>query len=98
MTQHRLKFQATIPAHLTRSPQKALARVIEGAVEHLNSLAPRATRKSFTPMYEERVTPIGTVWDLLVIFSFDYPGPLPPDVSRLKQHHDITLQLRRNRA
>ncbi len=98
MSRHSLKFQVTIPAHLTRTPQQAMNKVIDGAVKHLNSLVPRATNKSFSPIYEERKTPLGIVWDLLVVFRFDLTGPLPPDVAKLKQHHDITMQLRRNQG
>ncbi len=98
MARHSLKFQCTIPAHLTRTPKQAMDKVINGAVAHLNSLVPGATNKSFHPLYEERKTKLGTVWDLLVVFKFDYAQALPPDVARLKQHADITLQLRRNQG
>ena len=98
MARHTLRFQTTIPAHLTRTPQKAMDKVINGAVQHLSSLVPGATHKNFAPIYEERVTKMGTVWDLLVVFTFDYAGALPPEVARLKQYADITLQLRRNKG
>jgi len=96
MSRHALKFQCTIPAHLTRTPQQAMAKVINGAVQHLNSLVPGATNKSFHPIYEPRKTKLGTVWDLLVVYRFDLTGPLPPDVAKLKTYADIKLQLRRN--
>ncbi len=98
MSRHTLKFQVTIPAHLTRTPQQAMNKVINGAVQHLSSLVPGATNKDFRPVYEERITKLGTVWDLLVVMRFDYAGPLPPEVSKLKLHHDISMQLRRNQG
>ncbi len=92
---HVLRFQTTIPAHLTRTPKQAMEKVISGAVRHLNSLVPAATNRSFHPVYEERTTKLGTVWDLLVVMKFDYKGPLPGDVAKLKLHHDINNNLKR---
>ncbi len=93
-----LRFQTSIPAYLTKSPQKALEKVVLGAVKHLNSLVPGAYDRSFEPRYEERQTKLGLLWDVLVVMKFRYKGPLPPDVEKLKTHHDITMQLRRNRG
>lgn len=98
MTRHVLRFQVTIPAHLTRTPQQALEKTIRGAVDHLNSMVPRATNRSFHPVYVERQTKLGLCWDLLVVMKFDHQGPLPPHVNMLKQHHEITMQLRRGQG
>ncbi len=95
---HFLRFQVTIPKHLTRTPQQVLEKTIKGAAEHLQSLVPKARNKRFIPQYEERKTKLGVVWDLLVVMEFEHAGPLPSYVSMLKQHHDITLQLRRGRG
>lgn len=98
MPRHVLKFQVTIPKHLTRKPEDVLKKTIAGACEHLASMVPHARNKDFSPIYEERKTKLGVVWDLLVVMSFEYQGPLPPHVLLLKNHHDITLQLRRGRG
>jgi hypothetical protein len=98
MSRHAIRFQCTVPAHLTRTPQVALEKTINAAVEHLNSLVPGATNRSFHPVYEERKTKLGTVWDLLVVMKFDFKGPLPPGIAALKTHAELMQQLRRNKG
>lgn len=83
---------------MTRSPQQALAKVIDGACRHLYSLVPKAYDRSFSPVYEQRKTKLGLVTDLLVVFKFRHRGPLPPDVAKLKLHHEIVTQLRKNKG
>jgi len=98
MPKHCLKFQCTIPAHATRTPQQALEKVTRGAAEHLLSLVPGAFNREVKRFYEERQTKLGTVWDVLVQLFFDYKGPLPAHVNNLKTHHEITTQLRRGKG
>lgn len=95
---HYLRWQGTIPKSLTRNPEQQLRKVVEGAAEHLNSLVPGAKNRDFRPVYEERTTKLGVVLDVLVVMSFDYPGPLPPHVQNLKQYAEIQQQLRRGKG
>lgn len=95
---HALRWQCSIPASLTRTPQQVLEKTIDKAAEHLASLVPAATERSFHPVYEERQTKMGTMLDLLVVFRFTLKGPLPPKVARLKQHAEINQQLRRGKG
>ncbi len=98
MSWHYLKFQVTIPAHLTRTPRQAMEKVITGAVKHLNSMVPQAYDREFKPMYVDRKTKLGVVWDLLVVMKFRHRGPLPPAVAPLVTHHKILTNLLRNAA
>lgn len=98
MPKHALRFQCTIPAHATRTPQQALEKVTKGAAEHLMSMVPLAFNRKIDRTYEERKTKLGLVWDVLVVFQFDHKGPLPSHVGNLKQHHEITTQLRRGKG
>lgn len=98
MPQHCLRFQCTIPAHATRTPQQALEKVTRGAAEHLRSLVPSAHNCEVKRMYEERKTKLGMVWDVLVVLLFDHRGPLPPHVGNLKQYAAIQKQLRQGRG
>lgn len=98
MAKHCLRFQCSIPASLTRTPEQALAKTIEAACEHLVALVPGSRARQFSPIYEERKTRMGMMWDVLVVFRFELDGPLPPIVQAKKQHAEINQQLRRGRG
>lgn len=98
MPRHALRFQCTIPAHATRTPQQALEKVTRGAAEHLMSLVPLAFNKKVDRTYEERKTKLGLVWDVLVVLQFDHKHPLPSHVENLKQYAAINKQLRQGKG
>lgn len=88
--QHALRFQCTIPASMTRTPQQVLQKTIQEAANTIRRMVPYATDFDVSPIYRERKTrKLGTVWDLLVVCQFNHRGPLPPNVLQLKLWWDI---------
>jgi hypothetical protein len=97
---HAVKFQCTIPASLTKTPQVALKKTIDSAAEHLRGLVgPGGYNFQVSPIYVERKTQLlGTVWDLNVVLLFDFKGPMPEHLKRLVQFAKIQKQLREGKG
>lgn len=94
--QHALRFQCTVPASLTRTPQMVLGKIIQDAVQTIRRMVPYAYDFDAKPVYSERRTKkLGTVWDLLVVCQFNHKGPLPLNVQQLKLHYDIKKKMLR---
>jgi len=100
MQRHTLGYQCTIPASLTRTPQRALDETIKKAARYLKDLVgPGAFDVEFKPRYQERKTKlIGVVWDLKVVMFFNHKEPLPEHVRHLKTYADIRKQIRQGRG
>jgi len=92
---HVLKWQATIPASLTRTPMQVMGKITEAAAEVIIRMVPNAYDRDWKRIYRERQTrKFGPVWDVLVGMSFRHRGPLPPNVSQLKLHHEIQKKMK----
>jgi hypothetical protein len=97
---HVVKYQCTIPASLTKTPQAMLDRTIKSASEYLRGLVgPGGYNFQVSPIYAERKTKLlGTVWDLNVVLFFDFKGPMPEHLKRLVQFAKIQKQLREGKG
>lgn len=71
-----------------KSPEQVLEKIIAAAVGRLRALAgSRAFNIRFTPIYRERKTKLGLMYDFNIVMEFE--GPVEPGWRHLKDYAEM---------